>query len=78
LGVLSVDQLAVLLRQPFGYTPPQPSSRLPPPDGLAELKALYAAGKVTEEQFRVQVMRLLPAKPYPDEPQAPLRRKTKP
>jgi hypothetical protein len=57
--------------------PPEPSSRLPDPPGLAELKALYAAGRITAEQFHSQVDGLLPANPYPNEPQALSRRKTK-
>jgi hypothetical protein len=57
--------------------PPAPSSRLPDPPGLAELKALYAAGRITEEQFGEQIIKLYPANPYPNEPPAVPRRKNK-
>jgi hypothetical protein len=56
--------------------PPEPSSRLPDPPGLAELKSLYASGGITQEQFNEQAMRLLPENPYPNEPTLP-RRKSK-
>jgi hypothetical protein len=73
-GLLARDSEIERLRR---NGPPEPSSRLPDPSGLAELKSLYAAGRITAEQFNEQAMRLLPENPYPNEPQAAPRRKTR-
>jgi hypothetical protein len=54
-----------------------PSNRLPDPTGLAGLKARFFSGEITREQFDEEVGRLLPENPYPNEPPALPRRKTK-
>lgn len=53
-----------LLGQAMADDRPPGSTRLPPPPGLAELKAMYANGMITREEFYEDVERL-PKVTYP-------------